>query len=82
MKVTFCSNNTLPITVEEYLEPTSCTWSISQDRKTPSGMVESNTIELDEYTAKELIRTLKFILHRDEIEQTEIWDKHHKKSTL
>lgn len=45
-------------------------------------MVESNTIELDEYTAKELIRTLTFMLYRDEIEQTEIWDKHHKKSTL
>lgn len=82
MKVIFCSSNTLPITVEEYLEPTSCIWTISQDRKTPSGIVESNTIELDEYTTKELIRTLTFILHRDEIEQTEIWDKHHKKSTL
>ena len=69
MKVIFCSNTMHPVTVEEYLEPTSCTWTISQDRKTPSGIVESNTIELDEYTAKELIRTLTFMLHRDELEK-------------
>ena len=82
MKITFCSSNTHPITVEEFLEPTSCLWTISQEGETMSGMVESNTIELDEYTAKELIRTLTFMLHREEIEQTEIWDKQRKKSTL